>query len=70
MSCKYNVYHLNPTHAVAEFALAPTAYTVDEDDGPAVVIVEVTGGELTFDIEVDFETVLAGSTATGISQVL
>ena len=54
---------------MAEFALAPTTYTLEEDEGPEVVIVECTGGELTFDIEVDFETVVAGSTATGISEI-
>ena len=40
-----------------------------EFDGNAIVMVECTGGQLTFDIEVTFETVVAGSTATGISQV-
>ena len=54
---------------MAEFALAPTTYTLEEDGGSAVVIVECTGGELAFDIEVNFETVVAGSTATGISEV-
>ena len=31
-----------------------------------MVMVQCTGGELTFDILVDFETVATGSTATGI----
>ena len=51
---------------MAVFWLNPTTYTVNEDEGPAVVMVECTGGTLTFDIEVTFETVVAGSTATGI----
>ena len=54
---------------MATFSLAPTTYTVEEAVGDAVVVVEYTGGALTFDIEVIFETVAAGSTATGISQV-
>ena len=39
---------------------------MDEDSGDAMVMVECSNGTLTFDIEVDFETVVAGSTATGI----
>ena len=54
---------------MATFSLMPTTYTVEEDVGDAVVVVECTGGNLTFDIEVTFETIVAGSTATGISQV-
>ena len=50
---------------MAVFALSPTNYTVNEDEGPAVVVVACTGGTLTFPIEVTFETVEAGSTATG-----
>ena len=49
---------------MAVFALNPTTYTVNEDEGAAVVVVECTGGTLTFPIEVTFETVEAGS-ATG-----
>ena len=52
---------------MAVFALNPTTYTVNEDEGPAVVVIECTGGTLTFPIEVNFETVEAGSTATGKS---
>ncbi len=54
---------------MATFSLMPTTYTVDEDVGNVVVVVECTGGMLTFDIGVTFETVVAGSTATGIRQV-
>ena len=57
------------SHSVATFSLTPTTYMVNEDGGNAMVVVEHSGGELTFDIEVFFETVEAGSTATGISQV-
>ena len=53
---------------MAVFWLDPTTYTVNEDDGTAMVYVEVTGGTFTFDIEVEFKTIEAGSTATGISQ--
>ena len=50
---------------MATFSLVPTTYTVEEGVGDAVVVVECTGGNLTFDIEVTFETVVLGSTATG-----
>ena len=49
---------------MAVFALNPTTYTVNENEA-AVVVVECTGGTLTFPIEVTFETVEANSTATG-----
>ena len=62
----YNSYHFNPIRTVATFSLMPTTYTVDEDVGDAVVVIECTGGNLTFNIEVMLETVAAGSTATGI----
>ena len=39
-------------------------HTVDEDAGPAVVMIELVGGELTFDIVVTVETTGIGS-ATG-----
>ena len=55
---------------MAVFWLSPTTYTVNEGVGDAMVMVECTNGTLTFDIEVDFETVVAGSTATGKSQVV
>ena len=54
---------------MALFALTPTTYTVQEDDGNAMVLVQYGGGTLAFDIEVTFETVVAGSTATGTSQI-
>ena len=57
------------SHPVATFSLMPTTYTVKENVGDAVVVVECVGGDLTFDIEVILETVVAGSTATGIRQM-
>lgn len=54
------------THTVATFSLTPATYTVGEDIGNAVVVIEIVGGTLTFDIEIDFETVEAGSTAIGM----
>ena len=43
---------------------------MDVNVGDAMVVVKCSGGTLTFDIDITFETVVAGSTATGIlSQV-
>ena len=55
---------------MATFQLSPTTYTVNEDDGSVMVTVECIGATLTFDVEVTFETVVSGSTATGIAHVI
>ena len=55
---------------MATFLLSSTIYTMDVNVGDAMVVVKCSGGTLTFDIDITFETVVAGSTATGIlSQV-
>ena len=55
---------------MATFQLSPTTYTVNEDAGSVVVIVECIGATLTSAIEVTFETFVSGSTATGIAYII
>ena len=51
---------------MAILQLSPITYMVAENGGNAMVIVECIGATLTFDISVVFQTIAAGSTATGI----
>ena len=46
------------------FSFTETSYDVSEDAGPAVVVVELGGADLTFPIDVTVESVGGGS-ATG-----
>ena len=50
---------------VAIFSFTSTSYAVDEQAGPAVMVVELGSCDLTFGIDVTVETVGGGS-ATGI----
>ena len=46
---------------MAVFSFTATSYDVDEQAGPAVMVVELSGCDLTFSIDILIDTVGAGS---------
>ena len=59
-TCNLYQYHLT----AAVFSFTEISYDVNETAGPAIVVVELSGADLTFAIDVTVETVGGGS-ATG-----